>query len=289
MHSSRLAIAASVLILILASSLDSRHLLLTNARSLHLWHEAVRLRAHFDSVDSELGRRDVLLLSAERRESRATLRGWLREYRDEGRFPVNDRFPDRAMPFFRDGQGALCAMAYLIGRSGRPDLVDRIASTRNNAFVAELANDAELSGWLDSVGLSLGEAARIQPSYEPVPEVPEDQAVKASYALTSIVVSGASFTTFGINLISPSRPSAWAGVIAGSAAIIAGAANLDGPGDSDKVAAANLIAGVCALAGGVYRLIGQRADRPMQGLSIGPIVSSSPGSRRLGLAIEASF
>ena len=69
------------------------------------------------------------------------------------------------MPFFRDGQGALCAMAYLIERSGRRDLVDRVALTRNNAFIAELANDPELRVWLDSVGLTVTEAARIQPTY----------------------------------------------------------------------------------------------------------------------------
>ena len=71
------------------------------------------------------------------------------------------------MPFFRDRYGALCAMAYLIERSGRGDLVDRIAISRNNAFIAELATDPALRAWLDSVGLSVSEAARIQPTYTP--------------------------------------------------------------------------------------------------------------------------
>ena len=127
--------------------------------------EAARLRAHFDSVDTELRRAKALQLTPSQRRVRATLIGWLQEYRDAGKFPRNDRFPDRAMPFFRDGHGALCAMAYLIERSGRRDLVDRVASTRNNAFIAELANDRELRVWLDSVGLSVAEAARIQPTY----------------------------------------------------------------------------------------------------------------------------
>jgi hypothetical protein len=58
-------------------------------------------------------------------------------------------------------------MAYLLERSGRRDLVDRIAMTRNNAFIAELANDPALRVWLDSVGVSVTEAARIQPTYAP--------------------------------------------------------------------------------------------------------------------------
>lgn len=129
--------------------------------------EVARLRAHFDSVDAELRRATALQLTPSQRTARATLIGWLREYRDAGRFPRNDRFPELAMPFFRDGHGALCAMAYLIERSGRRDLVDRIARTRNNAFIAELANDPALRVWLDSVGVSVTEAARIQPTYAP--------------------------------------------------------------------------------------------------------------------------
>jgi uncharacterized protein DUF4440 len=129
--------------------------------------EVARLRAHFDSVDAELRHAKALQLTPSQRTARATLIGWLQEYRDAGRFPRNDRFPELAMPFFRDGHGALCAMAYLIERSGRRDLVDRVALTRNNAFIAELANDPELRVWLDSVGLSVTEAARIQPTYGP--------------------------------------------------------------------------------------------------------------------------
>ena len=129
--------------------------------------EVARLRAHFDSVDAELRHAEGLQLTPSQRAARATLIGWLQEYRDAGRFPRNDRFPELAMPFFRDGHRALCAMAYLIERSGRRDLVDRIALTRNNAFIAELATDPALRVWLDSVGVSVTEAARIQPAYAP--------------------------------------------------------------------------------------------------------------------------
>lgn len=129
--------------------------------------EVARLRAHFDSVDAELRHAQALQLTSSQRAARAALIGWLQEYRDAARFPRNDRFPARAMPFFRDGHGALCAMAYLIDRSGEHDLVDRVASSRNNAFILELANDPELRVWLERVGLSVSEAARIQPTYTP--------------------------------------------------------------------------------------------------------------------------
>src|SRR5215207_10808488 len=74
--------------------------------------EVARLRAHFDSVDTELRRAKAFHFTPSQRRARTTLIGWLQEYRDAGQFPRNDRFPHLAMPFFRDGHGALCAMAY---------------------------------------------------------------------------------------------------------------------------------------------------------------------------------
>ena len=295
MESSRLAVAALVLFVSLSLPLGRRDVPPTDPRL-----EVARLRAHFDSVDVELRHPDTLPLTPAQRTSRSTLIGWLRDYREAGTFPRNDRFPKQAMPFFRDSRGVLCAMAYLIERSGRRDLVDRVAVTRNNAFIPELAGDRELHAWLDSVGLSVAEAARIQPSYGPFPAVPEDQAVSANYALTSILVSGSSLTTLGLNLITPSKSTGWAGVIAGSAGIIAGAVNLDGNDGTDKVAAANMIAGGGALAVGLYRLLSPRPARPVDGLSsrppssnariaISPMVIPTSDSPRLGLALQTSF
>ena len=132
--------------------------------------EVARLQAHFDSVDAELRDAKGPQLTSSQQMARATLVGWLQQYRNAGEFPQNERFANLAMPFFRDNHGAFCAMAYLIERSGRRDLVDRIAMTRNNAFIAELGDDPALRAWLDSVGLSVNEAARIQPTYTPMVE-----------------------------------------------------------------------------------------------------------------------
>jgi hypothetical protein len=283
-----------------ALPLDPRDVPTTGPEPLARRLEVARLRAHFDSVDVELRAPDALQLTPTQRTLRVTLIGWLREYREAGTFPRNDRFPEQAMPFFRDSRGVLCAMAYLIERSGRRDLVDHVAGTRNNAFIGELADDPELRAWLDSVGLSVVEAARIQPAYEPPPDVPDDEAVSANYALTSILVSGASLTTLGLNLITPSKSTGWAGLIAGSVGVIAGAANLDGTDGTDKVAAANLIIGGGAIAAGLYRLLSPRPARAVDELSpqsagsnarivISPLVIPTSGSPRLGLAMHTSF
>lgn len=242
--------------------------------------EVARLRAHFDSVDLELRDANTLQLTPAQRTARATMVGWLRDYREAGRFPRNDRFPNQTVPFFRDSEGVLCAMAYLIERSGQGDLVDRVASTRNNAFIPELADDPDLRAWLDSAGLSVAEAARIQPGYGG--GIVADEGVSSSYAVTSILVSGASLTTAGLNLFAPNRSTGWAGIIAGSAAIIAGAVNFDGNDATDNVAAANVIAGTGAVALGAYSLIGSRSART----SVNPVVSPTGG---LGLAVHTSF
>jgi hypothetical protein len=284
MESSRLVLTVLVLLGSLTLPLGLRDLSYGDADSQHRRLEVTRLRAHFDSVDAELRLPTTLPLTPAQRTVRATLISWLREYREAGSFPRNDRFPERAMPFFRDSRGVLCAMAYLIDRSGRRDLVDRVASTRNNAFIPDLAGDRELRTWLDSVGLSVAEAARIQPVYEPPPA---ERGVSASYALTSILVSGSSLTTLGLNAIAPSRATGWAGVIAGTAGLIAGAVKLDEAGATDDVARANVIAGSGALMFGLYRLLTPRPSSPT--VSISPVLMPTAHSPRIGLAVHTTF
>jgi hypothetical protein len=281
MESSRLVLTVLVLLGSLTLPLGLRDLSYGDADSQHRRLEVARLRAHFDSVDAELRLPTELPLTPAQRLGRTTLIGWLREYREAGSFPRNDRFPERAMPFFRDSRGVLCAMAYLIDRSGRRDLVDRVAATRNNAFIPELAGDPELRTWLDSVGLSVAEAARIPPGE------PAEQGVSASYALTSILVSGASLTTLGLNAIAPSRATGWAGIIAGTAGLIAGAVKLDEAGATDDVASANVIAGSGALMFGLYRLLTPRPSSPT--VSISPVVMPTAHSPRIGLAVQTTF
>jgi hypothetical protein len=85
--------------------------------------------------------------------------------RERGRFPKNRDFPGQRVPYFIDADGTRCAMAHLIECAGDSGLVARVARTRNNARVRELADDPELVAWLDRNGITLREAARIQPQY----------------------------------------------------------------------------------------------------------------------------
>lgn len=235
----------------------------------HIALEQVRLRAHFDSVLGELRARDITGLTPNQRAARLELSNWLAEYRDAGRFPLNDRYSASLTPIFRDASGMVCAMAYLIGRSGRRDIVDRVARTRNLAYVRELVDDSALVAWLDSVGFDVLEAARVQPTYE----FPESRRrVSRDYAVASMVVSGASVATATLNLVKPSRAVGVLGVITGGFTMLAGLGPLNADatstGGDRAVGAVNLVTGGAALIAGIYALSTRRPHSPLA--SLGP-------------------
>src|SRR6476661_1058213 len=112
--------------------------------------EVARIRAHFDSVLTELTSRDVSSLSASQRVNRARLTMTLANYRERGVFPHNYDFPGQSVPYFIDRKtGSLCAVAHLLASTGRRDIVDRVARANNNVWVAELAGDTAVASWLD--------------------------------------------------------------------------------------------------------------------------------------------
>jgi hypothetical protein len=125
--------------------------------------ERARIRHHLEGALSRLENAKPVL-SASQAAARSELIGFLREYLEAGQFPINDVSPTRT-PIFVDRFGNRCAMASLIERSGSPELVRRIATTRNLARVRELADDDAVVAWLDTHGMTLDEAARVQPSY----------------------------------------------------------------------------------------------------------------------------
>jgi len=292
-----LAASASALLLSGATSHRAPQL---NARELHLRAESVRLRAHFDSVDQELRSRDVSGLTDEQRAMRNQLISWLRDYRNAGRFPENDKFADRAMPFFRDSHGTLCAMAYLVDRSGRGDIVDHIAGTRNNAFIRELTDDQALVAWLETSGLTVDEAARIQPMYGSPVIVDNEKRVSPNYAILSMGLSGASLGSLGFNMFAPTWTSASVGLTAGVATIIAGAAHLEDPIGNKKVAIANTTIGSLAAIGAIRAMFKTRyahqhtaVETSRKGVvseaSISPDVMMVGNTPQMGLRLRARF
>jgi len=253
-------------------------------------------------VDIEL--RNVLLdtLRPSQRAGRVQVLAWLREYRNAGRFPDNDRFV-ASVPFFVDHRGVRCAMGELLHRSGRDDIVNDVRRTRNNAYIAELVDDPRLVAWLDSVGLTAGEAGRVQPAYDGLGggNVIDDTAVPSSprnYKLASGALGLVSLSTVWLNAARPTGLSKWIGLSAGTATVITGAIGLqdDQPG-RHGFATASMAVGTITFATAVYRIFAP-VRRPatgtvssvMQRVQVLPaIVDAGDNRRQVGLALRASF
>lgn len=272
-----------------------------NVRDSRLVAETVRLRAHFDSVDTELRTSDVHRLTPSQQAYRSELIRWLRDYRNAGRFPVNDRFPNQRVPYFRDSQGTLCAMAYLIDRSGRGDIVDRIARTRNNAFIPELADDSSLTDWLVTWGLTVSEAARIQPSYGGTGVV-EDQRdrVHFNYAVTSLGLGAGAVGVGTVNFLSPTPTSGILGIVIGATDLVLGVHNMDRNPGTQKLSITNVsIGAVSMFAGFRGLLVSRNSNRTARntdtthssttGVMFSPDVFIASGAPRIGLLASAHF
>ncbi len=130
--------------------------------------ERRRVREHLRRAERSARRSSTTHLDPLRRRVRALLLDELAAYRARGLFPRNGTAPG-FNPVFVDEVGTRCAVAHLLAASGETALVDDIASRRNLAYVDDLADEARLVAWLEAAGLSLAEAAAIQPAYQYTP------------------------------------------------------------------------------------------------------------------------
>lgn len=128
--------------------------------------EDARLREHFRGALEELAGADTSSLAVEQRDARARVTSSLRAYAARGRFPRNDRFPGKLVPFFIDRAGTRCAVAHLVEHTGDAPIARAIRATVNNGLVGEfVAPHPAIVAWAQENGLSLAELSRIQPSY----------------------------------------------------------------------------------------------------------------------------
>ena len=265
--------------------------------------EVVRLRAHFDSVDAKLRTSTPATLRPSQRAARAQLVGWLREYRDAGVFPKNDRFAGRMVPFFVDHRGVRCAMGELLHRSGRTDIVQAVAATRNNAYIADLADDPRLVAWLDSVGMTVAEAARVQPAYDGgggnIIDDVEVTPASGTYKGIATALGVSSLAAIALNARRPSGLSAWAGLTLGTASVLTGSLrrgkNIRG---EEGFTSASIALGVASFFAGAYRAFYPRRAQPsaretasrISDLQLTPaLVPVGGGRRRPGLTVSATF
>src|SRR5712671_1188429 len=255
--------------------------------------EVGRIKRQLERVERQLLARDAGALLPAQALARGEQIARLHEYRMRGLFPHNHDFPGKAVPYFVDRHGTLCAMAYLIAASGRGDIVRAVSTERNNATVMELAADPSLgpvlSAWLDRAGLTVEEAQSIQPVYEErFRRNPEDETT-TSYAVSSGIVGALNVVSVGINgtLAGSGRGPRWiggVGLAAGGAGIGLGIANWKRNGGRGNIAVANLALGALSTVMSAFALADKRERAPVWAQTDPPRLSLSPELRWRGTA-----
>jgi hypothetical protein len=91
----------------------------------------------------------------------------LAAYRDRGLFPLNEGQADHPAPIFVDRHDTACAVGQLMRLSGWTENVAVIQRANNLVYVPEAKRGSVVS-WVLTSGLTLEEAALIQPGYTPV-------------------------------------------------------------------------------------------------------------------------
>ena len=124
--------------------------------------ELAIIRAHYIAVEENLRACDVQELAPSVRAERARLLDELANYRIAGVFTTHEVEGRLRAPVFVDPAGNHCAVANLLRFTGEIELVERVRTTDNHAWVIDLADDVEFHAWLEGVGLTFEEAARIQ-------------------------------------------------------------------------------------------------------------------------------
>jgi hypothetical protein len=245
--------------------------------------EQARVRAHLDSAERELRAEPVKGLSVSQRAARARALDRLHEYWVRGVFPQNTDFPRELTPYFIDLHHTRCAMAYLIEQSGARDFVARVAATHNNARISSLRGDSALGAWLDENGLTLADAARIQPSYDGCLAcvdccVYRNQTSVAStgYQVATAMLVSADVVTVMLNVEATHQSRAVRGAVGlgtGLLSIMIGVPNIDESGSKQTLGWVNTGMGAVSAAFGAYGLLQRPTSAPP--VSFAPWVASN--------------
>ena len=140
------------------------NLIVNIGNSLFQTKEKYRLKIHFIKTENFLQKRKLPNLTPQQFHERGNNIERLKLYEKQGKFPINTDYPNQKLPHIKDRYGTYCALAYLIHKSGRDDLVDTLFNEDNNIYVHDVSK-GPLINWLDKNGLTKTEAARIQPTY----------------------------------------------------------------------------------------------------------------------------
>jgi hypothetical protein len=119
-------------------------------------------------------------------------------YRERGLFPINESQALEQVPIFVDRHDTACAVGHLMRRSGWAAAVASIVASHNYVYVPDV-DRGPIADWILTSGLTLEEAALIQPAYPNIPHelprIPAD-AVRPMEAGWSGVFDDLRFSNF---------------------------------------------------------------------------------------------
>lgn len=104
-------------------------------------------------------------LDEAQKNNRAHVIDLLHAYWKREEFPKNIDNPGKRLPHIRDNRGVLCAMGYILYKTGASEYVDELNKTDNNVYINDIS-DGPLYSWLEVNGVTKKEAMRIQPTYK---------------------------------------------------------------------------------------------------------------------------
>ena len=191
---------------------------------------------------------------------------------------------------FVDEHGTRCAMAYLIEQSGERSLVARIATTRNLARIRDLAGDSELVTWLDRNGLTLDEAARIQPEYG---GTVAETSPSSGAGVASVIGAGVGVMGAGLNVSIGANQNArnargLAGVVCGLVGAGLGVTGVSKQGAVRALGAIDIGVGLASFGLGIRQLDATGEKRPQAAAHafVPAMWCDGGGMRWLGLILQ---
>jgi hypothetical protein len=234
-------------------------------------------------------------LTDEQRTARQLALDWLDEYRAAGVFPHNHVRPGERVSVFVDPHGTPCAVGYLMLRSGEEQLVEEIVRTDNLIRVHELRDDPRVAAWLQAHGLTLDDAALIQPQYTGLPSPqPSDPPAARSYVPVTVGLSlaTAALVSF-VATTSPRSGSPWVDVLAvgtsmGQVYLVRDASETTAR-EPRWAEALNMVGFLASIGAEVVRISGQIEDaegdsRPA--VALRPYVAPGPYGTEIGFALR---
>jgi len=127
-------------------------------------NEKIRIETHLRYVEKLLRQKEVNHLPKQLAENRIRLLDIFKSYIDRGEFPKNFDHKDKRLPCFKDVEGTVCAVGYLVEQTAGATIVDKINSDFKYATIYEMDSKI-LEDWIANSGLTKKEVAMIQPAY----------------------------------------------------------------------------------------------------------------------------